>query len=90
MRRVGELAPPVNWWSGPGPLDHGGPFLQQVGGRVGVRAFGPQVGSRLGRVGQHEHPPAVVLNDPNTVGGVELTITGWKSDGRGHFEKKPL
>src|SRR5450755_66227 len=75
-RRVGELAPPVSWWSGAGPLDDSGPLVQQLGSRVGVWALRPQVRRRLGRVGQHEHPPAVVLDNPNSVGRVELTIAG--------------
>ncbi len=39
-----------------GLLDHRGPLVEQGLGGVGVGAFGPQVGDRLGRVGQHQDP----------------------------------
>ena len=43
--------------------------------------LGPHVRDRLGRVGQHEHPAAVVLDDPHAVGGVERPAAGRLDNG---------
>ena len=42
--------------------------------------FGPQMGDRLGRVGQHHHPAPVGLHHPHAVGGVHVPVAGRLDD----------
>ena len=51
-----------------------GPFVEQCLRGCVVRALRPQMGDRLGRVGQHHHPAAVGLHHPHTVGGVDDAV----------------
>src|SRR4051812_5048991 len=66
--------------STPGRLDDRAPLREQMSGCRRVRPLRPDVRRCLGRVGQHQHPAAVLLDDPHAVRRVDPFSCGGLDD----------